>query len=402
VTASLQLLPSVVFSAGFQLSLAKRIVLLYHPAMFTCPACKKGLDRFKTTKGFFWACPSCKGHAATVPFLRQTLLREYVNQIWTYARAEKGVRRRPCPACRDLMIDVPIVYGEVSQWIDVCTRCQFIWFDAREYEESPSAVDAPSGDPDTGGAPLSPEARQALAIQKVKQLAVQARNDPSDDGIDAWWQVLPAVLGLPIEEEVTPVRREPWLTWILAGVIAVASIAAFFDLRGAIDQFGFIPAQAGRYGGLTFVTAFFLHGGILHLVGNLYFLLVFGDNVEDFLGWRRYALLLVAATLAGFALHIAGDPNANVPCVGASGGIAGVIAFYAFRFPRARLGFYWRYFFSLRRILMPAWLAFAFWLLFQFVIAGVQMRGFSPVSALAHLGGAAVGVACWVIWRKQA
>ena len=82
------------------------------------------------------------------------------------------------------------------------------------------------------------------------------------------------------------------------------------------------------------MTSFFIHGSLLHLVGNVYFLMVFGDNVENDIGRWRYAALLLAATLAGGFLHIALDVRPLIPCVGASGGIAGVLTYYALRFPR--------------------------------------------------------------------
>ncbi len=362
--------------------------------MFQCPGCNKALNRSKTSVGFFWHCPECRGRAVTLPVLRQTHVREYVNQIWRYAREGQGVRRRPCPACRELMMDVPIVHGETAHWLDVCTRCLIIWFDTREYEDSP-AVKAVAGRTD-----LSPKARQALAIQEVKTRA--ARSQTESGPIESWWEVIPAILGLPVEVDVAPVRRAPWATWTVAGVVIVMSLLAFTDLEGAVRTFGMIPDRADRYGGLTLLTSFFLHGGILHLLGNMYFLIIFGDNVEDFLGWKRFLLLLLLATLAGDALHIAGEPNSGIPCIGASGGISGVIACYALRFPNARLGLYWRYFFYIRRIVIPAWGAFVLWVLLQFIIAALQMKGLSSVSALAHLGGAAVGVLAWVFCRQRA
>ena len=76
--------------------------------------------------------------------------------------------------------------------------------------------------------------------------------------------------------------------------------------------------------------------GILHLVGNLYFLLIFGDNVEDYLGWRKYLLLIFGATIAGDFVHLLRN-RIHEPSIGASGGISAVLVFYALQFPRADL-----------------------------------------------------------------
>jgi membrane associated rhomboid family serine protease len=90
---------------------------------------------------------------------------------------------------------------------------------------------------------------------------------------------------------------------------------------------------------LTFVTSFFLHAGIIHLAGNMYFLLAFGHAVENFLRPLRYLALIALAAFIGDLAHIALDPRSQTPCIGASGGIAGVITFYALNFPRMRLAF---------------------------------------------------------------
>ena len=102
-----------------------------------------------------------------------------------------------------------------------------------------------------------------------------------------------------------------------------ASTFGFTQLHEIVSHLGLIPAQATRDGGVTFLTSFFLHAGILHLVGNIYFLFVFGDDVENFLRPFRYLALIAFAAFIGDLAHIAADPHSQIPCVGASGGIAG-------------------------------------------------------------------------------
>jgi membrane associated rhomboid family serine protease len=126
-------------------------------------------------------------------------------------------------------------------------------------------------------------------------------------------------------------------------LIIGASTFAFTQLHEIVSRFGLIPAQAMRSGGLTFLTSFFLHAGVLHLVGNIYFLFVFGNDVENFLRPLRYFTLVALAAFIGDLAHIAADPSSQIPCVGASGGIAGVITFYALNFPEVKLGFLLRY-----------------------------------------------------------
>jgi len=134
----------------------------------------------------------------------------------------------------------------------------------------------------------------------------------------------------------------------------------------------------------------------------MYFLLVFGDDVENFLGPLRYIASIALAAFVGDLLHIASAPASTIPCIGTSGGIAGSITFYALAFPQAKIGFLWRYFYYFRWIRLPAWFVFVLWILFQIIGAYEQKIGISSVSSFAHLGGAAVGVIAWFLTRKSA
>ncbi len=100
-------------------------------------------------------------------------------------------------------------------------------------------------------------------------------------------------------------------------------------------------------------------------------------------------------------MHVIIQPNSAIPSVGASGGIAGVIAFYALEFPRARLGFLLRFYWKFTWVQLPAWGAFALWLGLQTIGAIEQFSGFSRVNSFAHLGGVIAGFLAWLLWRKM-
>jgi membrane associated rhomboid family serine protease len=227
------------------------------------------------------------------------------------------------------------------------------------------------------------------------------KQNETNDAPDETWKCVAAFCGFPVEKDTDALESRPWATWILSGVIALISIIAFFNLEWAVDAFGFIPSHALRYGGITSLTSFFLHGGILHLVGNLYFLLIFGDNVEDKLGWKKYLLLIFGATLAGDFVHWLAQSNSSEPCIGASGGISAVLVFYALQFPRAKLGFLFLIWWRIRWVYIPAWIALVLWLLMQTYGIFMQLSGFSNVAATAHLGGSAVGFIYWLCWKKS-
>lgn len=251
--------------------------------------------------------------------------------------------------------------------------------------------------------PRRSERRRSKPVRSRREPVPRKARRGSGEGPTEFWHWIPALLGLPVEDEQPEGRRhvdtKPWFTWTLAMGITLVSLLAMFDLRDVIDSYGLIPAEWDRLGGLTWLTAFFLHGGLIHLIGNVYFLLIFGDNVEKCLGTLEFFMLLVMATLCGHFFHILLDPDSMLPCVGASGGISGVIAFYALRFPKNQMAVMFWFFFKTYWWRISAIWMFGIWVVLQFVIAGQQMIGISNISGGAHLGGALVGIVAWVLWR---
>jgi membrane associated rhomboid family serine protease len=150
---------------------------------------------------------------------------------------------------------------------------------------------------------------------------------------------------------------------------------------------------------LSVLTAMFLHGGWLHLLGNMLFLYVFGNNVEDRLGRLRFLLFYVfcgyAATY-GFSLF---QPSSTAPLVGASGAIAGVLGAYIVLFPRAKVWSLLTFFFFLP-VRLPAWLVLGSWFVLQYLyFRGAGLAAGSGVAYGAHVVGFLVGAA--LIWRMR-
>lgn len=358
-----------------------------------CPRCGEPLTRYRSPAGWVWQCGCCGGRAVALSVLRKAVEECLVRALWVAATQGAVSAALLCPSCRQPMNRAAVQAG-VSVTVEVCPRCQFVWTDAGELEQMPPAP-PPARPPEPE---IPPQAREALALAKVEALSERAQyyHSPADDIPDSLYQVALAMVGLPVEEE-NFLQRQPWTTWLTAFTVAAISLMAFVDMERAVRLLALVPAEWWRYGGLTLFTSFFVHASLFHLVTNLYFLVVFGDNVEDHLGHARFLLLLVLATLAGDLLHIAFDPRAETPCLGASGGISGLIAFYALRFPHARFTMAYRFaFFSL-----SAWQLALLWLIFQVIGVFEQVAGWSSVSALAHLGGAAMGVVAWFWWGRE-
>ena len=353
--------------------------------MNTCPNCGKKLTRKQNEFGVYWGCDACGGYSVSMAVLRKAVREDCVVRAWAAAR-EVPATGRNCPMCDHAMREVPVAAGQDMLRLDVCKLCQFFWFDPSEFESLPAAPPRPP----PPASELPQAAREAIAIEQVRLIGERARAE--DQSPDAAWKTIPAIFGFPVEVYSNPLSCIPWATWSLAAIIAMVSLSAFPHLRTAIANYGLIPAEVFRDEGMTVLTSFFLHGGIIHLIGNLYFLVVFGSNVEDCLGrWRFFALVLLA-TIAGDALHVLVQPHSIVSCIGASGGISGLIAFYALKFPNAQLDFLGRG----GWVQMPAWGAFILWAALQVFTAINQVSGFSHVAGLAHIGGAAVGILFWL------
>jgi membrane associated rhomboid family serine protease len=150
---------------------------------------------------------------------------------------------------------------------------------------------------------------------------------------------------------------------------------------------------------LPMVTSLFLHAGWLHIAGNMLFLLVFGDNVEDRLGHMGFALFYLACGLAGIVTQTLVDPHATVPMIGASGAIAGVLAAYLVFSPGARV----RTLLLVILVDIPAWLLIGLWIIFQ-ALSGMAVFGAAAdttgsVAYFAHLGGFATGFIIALLYR---
>ncbi|MFO1077195.1 MAG: rhomboid family intramembrane serine protease [Planctomycetota bacterium] len=363
-----------------------------------CPECSCELGRARGPRGVLWACPRCLGEAVTMPVLRRVAEERSAAQVWRSVQAAGRVGRRRCPSCRRPMRQGDANADGVRFTVDACTACQLVWFDRGERAALPTPT-APVAAPAVASA-AGTTARQEAAIAEVTaSMALFRRREAERAPGLRDLRFLPALLGMPLELHGADLRTRPWLTWITAAVVVVVSLIAFGD-DAVANALAFVPAHALSSGGVTMLSSFLVHGSLMHLAGNLWFLVVFGDNVEDHLGRRGWLLLVVLATLVGNLFHALADPRATIPCVGASGGISGLMAFYALRFPRARIGTY-LWFRLPFWVTFPAWGGFLTWLLLQGVLVYEQIAGFGEVSALAHLGGVLTGVAFWVVTYRR-
>jgi len=207
---------------------------------------------------------------------------------------------------------------------------------------------------------------------------------------------------IPIRDD-QPTIRTPHLT---IGLILI-NTAAFLYMKTLGDQgyqsaliyFGYIPhavLDPGSYANVpawiyaTPITSMFLHGGLLHLVGNMLFLWIFGNNIEDYFGSLRFLLFYLISGLAAVALFTLFNSNSQVPLVGASGAIAGVMGAYYVLHPRARIMVLIFFFFIILRE-FPAKFVLGIWLVYQILMSTLDLGSGGGVAWLAHVGGFVFG-----------
>ena len=228
---------------------------------------------------------------------------------------------------------------------------------------------------------------------------------------------------IPIGDDNTDRHRKPYVTWTLIALnvfvfvvlqgmgsnqgatLAFATIpeeilkgrdiAGVIDIRDpygrVVDQMEILPTPIPVY--LTLVTAMFMHGGFAHLLGNMLYLWIFGDNLEDAMGHGRYLLFYLATGIAAGLAHVLVTAvfgnNPLIPCIGASGAISGVLGGYIVLFPRKRvrvLAFY-------QMMHVPALFAIGIWFVFQLISgAGTVVGNVGGVAYGAHIGGFLAGM----------
>lgn len=153
---------------------------------------------------------------------------------------------------------------------------------------------------------------------------------------------------------------------------------------------------------LTLFTSMFVHGGILHLLGNMLYLWIFGDNVEAIMGHGRFLFFYVTCGLVATLSHIVVEPSSMVPMVGASGAISGILGAYFLRFPRARVHVLFILFFFIRIARVSALFVLGFWFVMQlfngFGTLGMEGQG---VAWFAHIGGFVAGMVLVFLFERK-
>jgi membrane associated rhomboid family serine protease len=206
--------------------------------------------------------------------------------------------------------------------------------------------------------------------------------------------------------DVIPSRSTPYIT---VTIIVVNALAWLYELalpRDVLPVFlqiyGVVPAD---FRAPTLISSMFLHGSWMHVVGNMWYLWIFGDNIEACMGHGRFIVFYLLCGAAAALGHIAMDPQSTLPTIGASGAIAGVMGAYFVLFPQSRVLTLIPFIIFYEIIEVPAVLLLGFWFVMQLVSAGAiavtaNTQG-GGVAFMAHVGGFVIGIAGVFVFRRR-
>ncbi len=208
----------------------------------------------------------------------------------------------------------------------------------------------------------------------------------------------------PLGDDDSQRRSTPYVTYVLIAINALVFLLELQNGDEFIQQWAFVPHRfaedpAGQL--VTVFSAMFMHGSWLHLGGNMLYLWIFGDNVEDSFGHVKYLMFYLLAGIAATIAQFAAMPGSNVPNVGASGAIAGVLGAYILMFPNARINVL----LGRQVVAMPALIVLGFWIVLQ-LISGVgaiatTSADVGGVAYMAHVGGFAAGFLMAFLFRPR-
>ena len=211
----------------------------------------------------------------------------------------------------------------------------------------------------------------------------------------------------PIRDH-NPSGRTPYVTWALIAInvaIFLLMLPAMGDDRALMTLYttwGIVPREIAQGGGYaTLLTSTFVHAGFMHLAGNMLFLWIFGDNMEDEMGHGRFLGFYLVSGIGAGLIHVLAAPNSVVPTVGASGAIAGVMGGYLLLFPKARVDILLIFIVFFKIIPIPAWIMLGIWFGMQFIGGWNANPDEGGVAFWAHAGGFVVGLVLTVpLWRR--
>ncbi len=350
-----------------------------------CPRCAVALTPHPHAGVVIDVCRRCHGSFLELGDARASLGESAEVSQWERTSAARlvGASALACPAGHGRMsayqLKAPPLRG-VDLELDVCAVCCGMWLDVDEASRLQQATRAGSA-----------HSAHAAAMTGGKH-----------DGVG--WYLFGLFTAMPVEEFNFRRRAPVVCIALIAACCALFLVELMLDARGSLEAFiahyAVVPTTLLAGGApLSIVSHLFLHGGVVHLLGNMYFLYTFGDNVEDRVGRARFLGLYLAFGVAALVAQLLASVGSDVPLLGASGAISGLMGAYLALFPRARM--YQVLLFV--RFRVPAWVYLGVWVVLQAYsgASAVVAHANTGVAWFAHLGGFCAGIGWGLVMRHR-
>ena len=369
-----------------------------------CPVCKSQLHRRELVNVEIDSCSTCRGiwfdsgelGPVALAFSQRSGLREPKHQLRRSIVPAQDVDESPrdCPRC-SLVLEKLNYAVDSNIILDRCRQCGGLWCDGPELDNLVSYVKGREDLRHMGRGVL----RHTKEMQSLKELQTLGNTLRQPVSRFSWW-VLPWIV---------PLGDYPatyGFPWTVAGLVVTNILAFLFqvsavtDPQAFFDAFGLVPTRLlSGEGALTLVTSMFLHRGVWHLAGNMIFLWIFGDNVEESFGAVRFLFFYLGVGVLASLLHIAIYPASSIPGIGASGAIAGILGAYFVLHPRSRI----RLFIFGYIAHFPAWFVLAAWFSLQLIHGLLSLRAelTGGTGWWVHISGFALGALLAYGWVRK-
>lgn len=370
-----------------------------------CPACESGLKPHKYRGLLIDVCRQCGGI-----WFDPGEMKEYIEFMIEdhddipNAKIEIGKEieatgdetglAKGCPRCDVAMTEFNYAYDS-NIMLDRCPSCGGVWTDG---EEAHKLAIHRKGNPrlDKLGASVMDHYQKGDVLHEMGKLG----KDLSDDVTRSWY-FFPRII-LPLGDDV---YRSTFPFFVIC-IILINTAIHFYQVFGVEDieafimQYARIPSRILEGEGyFTFISAMFIHGDWLHLIGNMYFFWIFADNMEDALGHFRFVIFYFLCGFCGGLLHIAFYSSSGIPSIGASGAISGIMGGYFVLYPHAKIGTL-----LISTVIgIPAYIYLGVWIAFQILYGSIylSMGVTGGVGWLAHIGGFVSGALMAWFYKKR-
>lgn len=366
-----------------------------------CPICSCELRKIKSKNVIIDVCRNCSGiwfdSGELQLFLQQIIespdITPESTRLFTPRHVETShpsvQENRVCPKCSVVMKTFNYAYDS-NVFLDKCQNCDGIWAEAGEVKQIARFL---KKDPKVMVIAQDIVKRQQY-INELHELADIGNTLRTHAHYSAFMPKIFLPLNDDYQAEKFPVVN---ISIILVSVLVfLLQLFVVQDPQAFLSRFGFNVSQIWSIG---LISSTFLHGGIFHILGNMYFLWIFGDNIEDHMGRIRFLVFYIASGIAACFLHASFYNGPNIPLIGASGAISGVMGAYCVLYPQARL----QVLVFCRIIWIPASIYLTSWFLFQILysIITLSSNAYYRIAWVAHVGGFIFGMLTAYIMKKK-